>query len=110
MISAGALRHRILIEDVTVTPDTAGDPVETWDRFAKVWAAIAPLSGNALIAAQAVQSNVSVRITIRALPGLLPRMRIIYRGKIYNIAAILPDKDSGLKYVTLPCSEGVNEG
>jgi hypothetical protein len=47
---------------------------------------------------------------MRNLPGLLPSMRLVHRGKIYNPAGILTDKESGLEYVTLPCSEGVNEG
>lgn len=37
-------------------------------------------------------------------------MRITHRGKVYNIAGVLPDNMSGLEYITLPVSEGVNDG
>jgi len=41
---------------------------------------------------------------------LLPSMRLIHRGEICNIASLLPDKASGLEYITLPVSAGVNDG
>lgn len=110
MLDPGKLRHRIVIEAKTVTQDTFGDLTETWATFATVWAAIEPLSVRDFIASSQVQAGVSARITIRALSGLLPSMRISYRSKVYNIAGILPDKDSGLEYVTLAVSEGVNNG
>lgn len=110
MLDPGKLRHRIVIEQRTSTQDTFGDITESWSTFATVWAAIEPLSVRDFIASAQVQAGVTARVTIRALTGLLPSMRINYRSKIYNIAGILPDKDSGLEYVTLAVSEGVNNG
>ena len=49
-------------------------------------------------------------MVIRYRTGILPTMRILFRGKAYNIAGALPDKDSGLEYLTIPVSEGVNAG
>ena len=37
-------------------------------------------------------------------------MRILHRGKIYNIEGVLPDDESGLQWLTLPYSEGVKDG
>jgi hypothetical protein len=37
-------------------------------------------------------------------------MRILHNGKIYNPAGFLQDMVSGLSYLTIPCSEGVNAG
>ena len=34
-------------------------------------------------------------------------MRIDHGGKIYNILGVLSDKESGMDYLTLPCSEVV---
>lgn len=62
------------------------------------------------MAAQAVQSEISARITIRYRAGLLPTMRIVFRGQVYNIAGALPDAVSGLEYITIPCSNGANAG
>ncbi|KPB96501.1 Head-tail adaptor protein [Pseudomonas syringae pv. maculicola] len=37
-------------------------------------------------------------------------MRALHRGRIYNIHGALPDAKSGLEYLTLPVSEGLNNG
>ena len=108
---AGLLRHQIVIQHQTAQQDpVTGEMATAWVEFARVWAAVDPLSARDLIAAQASQSQASGRITIRYRPGVLPTMRILYRGKVYNIHGVLPDIKSGLEYLTLPVSEGVNDG
>ena len=37
-------------------------------------------------------------------------MRVVHGSKVYNIAGVLPDAGSGREYLTLACSEGVNDG
>lgn len=110
-LSAGRLRHRIRIERPGYTQDPiTGEMTQGWELVAdKVPAAIEPLSAREFIAAQAVQSAVTARIVIRRR-DVDAAMRIIHRGRIYNIHGVLPDPKSGLEYVTLPCSEGVNDG
>lgn len=122
-IAAGKLRHRVRIEQYVLDTDSNGDVAQdpntgatsgTWQEFATVWAEIAPLSAKEFIAAQSVQSQVITRITIRYRPGLDATMRLVHmvgadvRGPVYNIAGVLPDLDSGLEYLTLPCSQGVS--
>lgn len=109
-LSAGRLRHRIRIErpDYTQDPIT-GEMTQGWELVAdKVPAAIEPLSAREFMAAQAVQSKVTARILIRRRDGIDATMRIIHRGLIYNIHGVLADPESGLEYLTLPCSEGVS--
>ena len=108
MIDAGKLRHRVTIQSYTETQDTTtGAITKVWNTFATVWASIEPLSAKEFIAAQAEQSKISLRITIRYLKNLEPKMRIYHaaKDKYYDIEGILSDKDSGLEYLTLPCSE-----
>lgn len=108
MIDAGKLRHRVTIEYPVIAQDSSGATVvDEWALFGKYWAAIEPLSAKELIAAQATQSKVIARITIRYVPGLYAAMRILHGMKTYNIEGVLPDLDSGLEYITLPVSEGV---
>ncbi len=107
MLKSGRLSHRVTIESPTYTQDSYGDPTPDWVTVAEVWAAIEPLSVREFMAAQSEQSKVSARITIRHRSDLSADMRILHNGKIYNIEGILPDPDSGLEYVTLPCSQGV---
>jgi SPP1 family predicted phage head-tail adaptor len=108
-LSAGRLRHRISIEDQTEVLDSNGARVLAWVPVADVWAAVEPLSAREFIQSASTQSRVVARITIRARE-LSPTMRIIHRGQAYNIHGVLPDKNSGLEYVTLPVEVGVNDG
>ena len=106
MLKAGNLRHRIALQrkQQTQNPQT-GAMVTTWVTEATVPAAVEPLSAREFVAAQAVQSNVSVRITVRYRPGITSAMRLLHDGKVYNITGVLADKDSGREYLTLPCAE-----
>lgn len=90
-------------------PDT-GDINKTWRDIAIVWAEVYPLSAREFIAAQASQGEITTRIMIRFRTGITRKHRIIFRGSIYNIEGVLPDPESGREYLTLPCSEGVNDG
>lgn len=105
-MQAGRLRHLITLQrkQQTQNPNT-GAMITTWVPVASVWAAVEPLSAREFVAAQAVQSNVSVRITVRYRPGITAAMRILHDGKVYGITGVLADKDSGREYLTLPCAE-----
>ncbi|RYE50993.1 MAG: head-tail adaptor protein [Rhizobiaceae bacterium] len=108
---AGKLRHHVTIQRAEFSQDpVTGEITPSWVEVAKVWAAIEPLSAREFIAAAASQSEVAARIVIRYRPGITSTMRVLYRGKIYNIQGVLADMESGLDYLTLPCSEGVSDG
>ena len=106
MLKAGNLRHSVTLQrkQQTQNPQT-GALLTAWVTEAIVWAAVEPLSAREFVAAQAVQSNVSVRITVRYRPGITSAMRLLHDGKVYGITGVLADKDSGREYLTLPCSE-----
>lgn len=111
---AGILRHRITFQHPAKVQDPAsGEMVDGWidaPGAIGVPAAIEPLSAREFIAAQASQSEVTARITIRYRPGISAAMRILHGDQIYNIHGVLPDPRSGREYLTLPVSTGVNEG
>lgn len=109
-IAAGRLRHWVDIEEPEDVQDSTGEIVRVWNPFCRVPASIEPLSAREYLAASSTQSKVIARIVIRWIEGLEARMRINYCGKLYNIEGILPDKESGIEYVTIPVSVGVNEG
>ena len=111
-MEAGKLRHRVTIQQPTLTQDTTtGAATITWtDLHANVPASVEPLSVKEYLQSRTEQSETSVRVVIRYRDGLTPDMRILHRGKIYNPQGFLADKVSGLEYLTIPCSEGVNEG
>lgn len=111
-MNAGELRHRITVQkkDKVQNPIT-GEIIYNW---VNVWeylpAKIQYLSVREFIAASAPQSKITARITIRYRDNLDAEMRILHRNKIYNIQGLLPDNDSGLEYITIPVSEGTNDG
>lgn len=108
---AGKLRHHVMLQRAEYSQDpVSGDVVSSWADVGKVWAGIEPLSAREFVAAAAGQSEVTARVVIRYRPGITSAMRILHRGKVYNIQGVLADMDSGLDYLTLPCSEGVSDG
>lgn len=109
-LAAGPLRHRLQFQSLLRYLDTAGDTVEQWVTDFECWGSVEPLSVREFVASQAVQSVVTARVVIRYRTGVVPTQRILFRSKVYNIAGALPDKVSGLEYLTIPISEGVNAG
>jgi SPP1 family predicted phage head-tail adaptor len=115
-IEAGRLRHRVKIQRrVDEQNETTGEMSVTWQNVAPVWAAIEPLSAREFIQSQSTQAQIVARVVIRYRDGIDASMRLVHSrtGRpdvIYNIHGVLPDLDSGLDYLTLPCSAGVNDG
>lgn len=110
MLNPAHLRHRLTIQKTVETQDNnTGAMNTTWNDVATVWSAISPLSAKEFITAQAEQSKVTARVTIRYRDDLDTSCRLYHaaKDKYYNIEGILADKDSGLEYLTLPVSEGV---
>lgn len=96
------LRHSVKFQKLTPRVDSFGAPVDEWADIFETGAAVEPLSVRDFIASQQEQSQVNARITIRYRTGVTPDMRIIHRGTAYNIVGILPDKTTGMEYLTIP--------
>lgn len=110
-VGSGELQHRVELQQQSqVQNTTTGEMVTTWVTVARPWAQIVPLSGREFLASGAEQSEVRGRIAIRYRGGVTAAMRIVHRGKYYNIHAVLPDAESGLEHLTLMVGEGVNLG
>lgn len=110
---AGSLRHRITFQKPGLVQDPeSGEMLPGWEAvWEKVPAEVSPLSARDLIAAQAGQSEASGRVVIRYRTGVLPTMRIIHRGDVYEIQGQpMPDPVSGLEYLTILVAKGVNDG
>lgn len=114
-MEAGRLRHWLTFERLAHELDSDGIMVESWvDAFevnSRMPCEVVPMSGRELIAAQATQSNVSVRIRTRYREGFAANMRARRAdGTVYDIQAVIPDPDSGIRFVTLLASTGVGDG
>ena len=113
-LKAGILRHRVSIQEKVNTQDQeTGEIIQGWVTIAgmeSVPVAIKSLSVRELTAAQAVQSELSVKIIMRYRAGLNASMRIIHKDKVYNPSGFLTDNITGMEYLVALCSEGVNDG
>lgn len=85
----GPLRHRITVEQATVSRDSYGGEVETWGVFATVWASVSPLIGREYIAAKQVSASVTHKIRMRYLAGMTPKMRISWDNRLFDVESIL---------------------
>ncbi len=111
-VASGNLRHKVQLQEPgapTQDPNT-GEQTAEWETVANIWAQIVPMSGREFIAASAEQSEVQGRIVIRYREGVDSTMRIVYRGRYYNIKAVLPDAESGKEHLSLMVGEGLTLG
>lgn len=118
-LAAGRLRHRVSIERLVPVLDTDGEVIQDpntgevlreWTLLGEAWAAVEPLSAREFIASQETQSKVEARIIVRRQDYIINAAdRIVHGVRVYNVAGVLEDRDSGLEYVTLPCSRGVSD-
>lgn len=102
------LRHRVVIEQYAETQDpNTGAMVRGWSKYGDRWAEYVANSVREFIAAASNQSEVKGRFVLRYDADIVPQMRIVHRGKTYEILGVMPDPDSGLEYITCAVSEGV---
>ena len=111
---AGDMRDWLTFEDLSTEQDSDGNTDDVWvpafPTNSRMPAQLSPLSGRELIAAQAVQSLVTCRIRMRYRAGITARMRARQGNFVYNILAVVPDPGSGIEFLTLLCSSGINQG
>lgn len=102
---AGSLRHRITLQKQERVIDEYGgvSPDLCWTDAATVWASFDRLSGQEFWASQQTQSEASVQIRIRYLPGVNTTMRVTHKDVFYNIVGILPDNKN--RELILMCKE-----
>jgi len=103
-VRAGDLRHRITIQQEQETLDQYNTPTTAWQDVATVWAAIEPLRGREYLEAKNTTPELTVRIRIRYLPGVMSAMRVLYGSRIFNIKSVI-DLDERHKETHLMCSE-----
>ncbi len=101
---AGQLRHRVTIQQKSVTQNGYGEEVITWQDVATVWAAIEPLQGREYLEGKQVQAEVTTRIRIRYRSGIQPEMRVTWGSHAYDVQAVI-EPESRKKELVLMCRE-----
>lgn len=105
----GKLNRRVSLQKLGPAQDAAGQSTDEWAEFAKPWANILFVNGKEFATAGSEASSATVSVMLRYRTDVTAAMRIVYRGAIYNILAVLPDEDDR-DHVYLACSTGVNDG
>lgn len=113
-MQAGALRKRVTFQTRSTAQDAAGQQLTTWADVFTASASIEPVSARELLAAQAVRSEISHKITLRyrsefANPQTVAAMRCVYKGRIFNIGGALNFEERN-RTVELLVAEGLNNG
>jgi len=106
----GRLRRPITIQVKTETVDSFGEGIETWSTFATTRGAVDPLVGKELLESQQVKADVSHRVRIRHLAGVVPAMRLKLTSDSDRILAIdsVIDIRTRRREMVLMCSERIS--
>ncbi len=108
-MEAGKLRHRIVIQQATEAQDGYGEPGLSWSTWATVYARVEPLSGREYFNSPADQTlaEVTHRITIRYRDGITPTLRVVWKGQVFDIEAVIEVESRG-RELHLICREVVD--
>jgi len=108
-MNPGKLRHRITIQQRSSEQDGYGGQIDTWDDVATVWASVEPLTGRALFAAQELNSEVTIKITMRYRAGITYAMRVAYGTRTFDILAPIDPEERHIE-LHLMCKEMIPNG
>ena len=89
MILSGPMRERVTIQSPSEQQNQFGEATVTWSDVGTVWASVQGMSAREYLAAQQVGSVITHKIRIRFFPGLTHTHRLIWRGRIMEIASVL---------------------
>jgi|SRR5579883_384234 len=90
-IRTGDLRHRVTLQSVSETPDSFGQPQETWSNVGTFWSYVKPLTGRELVQAKQIHALTTHSITLRYQPStsFKATQRLIYKGRTFNLLQVL---------------------
>lgn len=106
---AGRLNQRVTLQQRAAGVDALGQELTTWSDVATVWAEVQPLRGREYFAAGQLQSAVDVRVRIRWRAGVVPAMRVVWRGEPMEIVSVI-EPDAAKVSLELMCVSGVRDG
>lgn len=106
VMTAGKLRHRIIIQRATETLGTSGDIVRTWATHATVWADVRAAKKDERFNGQ-TESRIDYVVEIRS--GITPtsKDRISHDGKTLEIRNVIDPDQRGARWV-MECTEVVD--
>lgn len=92
-LNSGEMRNRIEVQEFVETVNENGYPLEDWQTKCKLWAKIKTVKGSEVIKAAAEINTETYRFIVRYTDGLNAKQRIVFKGRIYDIQAVLNDDE-----------------
>lgn len=88
-MNIGKLKHRVTIERMARVRDPeTNEVIEQWHPFVTRWASVEPIRGREYWAAAQTQSEVTHTVRMRYTEGITPSMRLVHRGRTFDIKVI----------------------
>jgi SPP1 family predicted phage head-tail adaptor len=94
-------RHRIIFQRNEETENELGDTVRNWVDVKSSWAMVKTIQGREFFQAAAVHAESTVRFVVRYTTGITNDMRVVYKGRIFEIAAPPINDDELNKTLTI---------
>jgi SPP1 family predicted phage head-tail adaptor len=89
VIDPGKLRERVTVQQATETRNRLGETVQSWATYAERWASVSGISAREFLISGQQQTEITHRVRLRYLDGLNSTMRILWRGRVLEIASAL---------------------
>lgn len=86
-INAGEFRHVIIIQKLVKVRNEFGELIDTWNDFLELRAAVYPLSGKDLFAAETINSETTHKVNIRYIEGISSAMRVKFKDRYFEITS-----------------------
>ncbi|MTI71086.1 MAG: head-tail adaptor protein [Firmicutes bacterium] len=108
-MSIGDLRHKIIFQKLFSSINQNGFEIENWQQVKSVWSSVKNLHGKEYFEAAKVQREKTVKFIIRFNSEIDETMRIVFKGKYYNITSIDNIKYEN-KYIEIKAMEVDSNG
>lgn len=86
---AGALRHKITIQETTESRDSVGSVINTWSTFLTARAELNPRIGKEYFDSDRLNADNTVLFRIRYRTGIGTKQRISWDSRIFNITSLI---------------------
>lgn len=106
IVTGAGLRDKLITIEYPIEtrdPDYSS-PVNEWVEFGQVFGQIDPISGREYFLNRESQTEITVRIRIPYREGITNKMRVNYRGKLYQIVSPINPLEQN-EEIELVCSD-----
>lgn len=96
-MEAGKLRHNIDIQQQVIGQDSYGEAINTWTNvYSSVYASVDPIRGREFFSGEKFNSEITHRIRMRYKTGILPKMRIKFGNRYFDIENIINSEERNI--------------